>query len=282
MSRSRSHPRALGRVLILGAGKLGAGLARALSAARVRVTLRALRAGLPTRALSVDVLVIATRERDFPRIVAHFLEHRVLPPRCVALHVSGALSSDAIAGLRPVTAGVAQLHPMIAFASPRTTPALAGGHAHVEGDPEAVRVARLLARAVGLAPRTFPGLDPVAYHAAAGLVANGAVALAAAGKRVLVSAGVPPQTVPLLLGPLLRSVAENVAALGLPGALTGPVRRGDAVGLGRHRATLARLAPELGPLYDQLVRAQLPSARALADAPASAFDEIEASLERTQ
>ena len=79
-------------------------------------------------------------------------------------------------------------------------------------------------------PATFarlPRLDEVGYHAAAGLVANGAAALAAVGVELLVVSGVPRKEAPKMLGPLLRSVAENVEALGFPDALTGPIRRGD-------------------------------------------------------
>jgi predicted short-subunit dehydrogenase-like oxidoreductase (DUF2520 family) len=120
-----------------------------------------------------------------------------------------------------------------------------------------------------------PGLDPVAYHAAAGLVANGAAALAAAGSELLESAGVARSIAPKLLGPLLRSVAENVERLGLPQALTGPVRRGDAEGVRRHLEVIRSLRPELEGLYLALVVAQIPLARELRDAPASAFDAVQ-------
>ncbi|RYE94036.1 MAG: DUF2520 domain-containing protein, partial [Myxococcales bacterium] len=65
-----------------------------------------------------------------------------------------------------------------------------------------------------------------------------------------------------------------VEALGLPGALTGPVRRGDAAAVKRHRATLRTLAPGLEGLYLATTRAQLPLARELGDAPDDAFDRI--------
>jgi predicted short-subunit dehydrogenase-like oxidoreductase (DUF2520 family) len=69
-----------------------------------------------------------------------------------------------------------------------------------------------------------------------------------------------------MLGPLLRSVAENVEALGLPEALTGPVRRGDADALRRHLATLRAKLPSAVPLYLAAARAQLPLAAAIGDA----------------
>jgi predicted short-subunit dehydrogenase-like oxidoreductase (DUF2520 family) len=112
-----------------------------------------------------------------------------------------------------------------------------------------------------MTPRTIAGLDAVAYHAAAGLVANGAAALAAVGAELLVRAGVPRDIAPKMLGPLLRSVADNVEALGFPQALTGPVRRGDAAGLERHLAALQSKLPQALPLYIASAQAQLPLAR---------------------
>ena len=129
-----------------------------------------------------------------------------------------------------------------------------------------------------MTPRTVPGLDRVAYHAAAGLVANGAAALAAGGVALLGKAGVTEATAAAMLGPLLRSVAENVERLGLPEALTGPVRRGDAAGVGKHLETLGRLAPELVAFYVAAARVQVPLARALGEAPGESFDAIEERL----
>jgi predicted short-subunit dehydrogenase-like oxidoreductase (DUF2520 family) len=105
-------------------------------------------------------------------------------------------------------------------------------------------------------------------------VANGAAALAAGGVALLGKAGVPAATAAAMLGPLLRSVAENVEALGLPQALTGPVRRGDAGGVGKHLETLSRLAPDLVSFYVAAARTQLPLARALGEAPPESFDAI--------
>jgi hypothetical protein len=116
-----------------------------------------------------------------------------------------------------------------------------------------------------LTPRTVAKLDPIAYHAAAGLVANGAAALAAGGVDLLERAGVDRKTAALMLGPLLRSVADNVERIGLPAALTGPIRRGDAAGVARHLALLERIAPHVVELYLAAGRLQLPLSAAIGD-----------------
>jgi predicted short-subunit dehydrogenase-like oxidoreductase (DUF2520 family) len=221
-------------------------------------------------------VILAVRDRDIGPCAEALRERGLLGhKRAAVVHCAGALGPEALAPVRGGEVSVAQMHPMISFASPSFTPTLARGQLHVEGDPHAVRVARALGRRLGMIPRTLSSLDRVAYHAAAGLVANGAAALAAGGVDLLERAGVPRGTAAAMLGPLLRSVAENVEALGLPEALTGPVRRGDASGVARHLETLRRLAPHLVPLYTASAVTQIPLARALGEAPAEGFEALE-------
>jgi predicted short-subunit dehydrogenase-like oxidoreductase (DUF2520 family) len=265
------------RVFVLGAGKTGTALARALRARGAATQLRPARKGLP-RAIDADVVVLAVRDRDLAPLAQKMREAGVVPVRAVVLHVAGALGAGPLAALRGACAGVGQMHPMISFATLRRAPDLTRGNMHVQGDPRAVVRARTLARLLGMTPRTVPHLDPVAYHAAAGLVANGAAALAAVGAELLVRAGVARDVAPKMLGPLLRSVAENVERVGFPEALTGPVRRGDVAGLEKHLSTLRAKLPEAVTLYLAAAQAQLPLARAIAEAPPASFDAIESSL----
>jgi predicted short-subunit dehydrogenase-like oxidoreductase (DUF2520 family) len=262
-------------VFVLGAGKLGSALARALRAKGATVTLRPARKGLP-RAIDVDVVVLAVRDRDLPRLSEQMVG--VVARRAVVVHVAGALGADALAPLRGVCAGIAQMHPMISFASTRMAPSLTHGNVLLQGDAAALTRARRVARLLGMTPRSVPRLDAVAYHAAAGLVANGAAALAAVGAELLVEAGVAREVAPKMLGPLLRSVADNVEALGFPEALTGPVRRGDVAGVEKHLKTLREKLPQAVGLYLAAAEAQLPLARAIGDAPVEYFDSVARAL----
>jgi len=266
-------------VFIYGGGKVGRGLHRALRAAGIAATLRPARQGLPRRRIEADLVIVALRDRDIGPCAEALRDRGLVGHRRAAVvHCAGALGPEVLAPVRGERVSIAQMHPMISFASTDVTPDLTRGQMHVDGDPHAVRLSRALGRRLGMSPRTVPGLDRVAYHAAAGLVANGAAALAAAGVRLLERAGVDRVTAAAMLGPLLRTVAENVEQLGLPAALTGPVRRGDAAGVGKHLETLGRLAPDLVPLYLAAGRVQLPLARALGEATPEAFEAIEAAL----
>lgn len=263
------------KIFVFGQGKVGKALAAAWKKAGHTVTARAARKGWPRRPIDCDAVLLATRDGELAEICERAASEHTLPKRSVVFHAAGSKSADVLAALRPVVRGVAQFHPMISFASPRKPPRLERGHVHVAGDAAAERVGRTLARDLGMIPRTFePGFDPIGYHAAAGLAANGAAALAALAAEVLVKAGVPREVAPALLGPLLRSVGDNVEALGLPAALTGPVRRGDADGVAKHDAMLADRCPQAQPLYRAATMAQLPLAEALGDAPKAAFVEL--------
>lgn len=268
------------KVFILGAGKVGRALAKALAKAGETVTLRPARKGVPTTPIAADIIILALRERQLGPVAADLATSGVVSRRTVVVHNAGSLPAEAIEALRGVCAGVAQMHPMISFGSLKFFPTLKKGHVHVKGDAAAERKARTLAKKLGMTPRTFKKLDTVGYHAAAGLVANGAAALAAMGMDLLVSAGVPKADAPKMLGPLLRSVAENVEALGFPEALTGPVRRGDASAIERQAALLKERVPHALPLYLASGLAQLPLARKIGDAPKAQLDELEAVLRK--
>jgi predicted short-subunit dehydrogenase-like oxidoreductase (DUF2520 family) len=263
------------RVYVHGAGKVGRALATWARQAGHSVLLRSARKGLPRR-IDAELVVLAVRDGQVADTARALADAGIVPRRSVVVHVAGALGADVLDTLRAHCAGVGQMHPLLAFAGrPEPKGTAARPSMILSGDAAAVRRAGTFARSVGFAARTYPKLDPTAYHAAAALVANGAVGLVAAGIDVLVAAGVPRAQAPLLLGPLLASVAENVSALGMPRALTGPVRRGDAATVQRHSDALQRAAPRALPLYIACVRAQLSTARALGEASERDYDAMD-------
>ena len=266
------------RVFIFGNGKVGGGLGTALRKAGWDVQQRAGRAGVPTKPVRASLLIFALRDGDIPRMCQELVERKLVGKATACVHVSGARGPELLEPLRAISAGVAQMHPMISFADPNVVPTLTRGNLHISGDAVAVRRARAVAKALGMTARTIPQLDRVGYHAAAGLVANGTAALAGIGCELLVRAGVSRGEAPRLLGPLLRSVAENVEKLGFPAALTGPVRRGDAAAIEKQLALLKERLPQAVPLFLAAGRAQLPMARELGDASKEALDQVERAL----
>jgi predicted short-subunit dehydrogenase-like oxidoreductase (DUF2520 family) len=268
------------KVFIFGAGKVGRALAAALNDAGLAVTLRPARKGVPTTRIDADVIILALRDRQLGPVAADLASSGVVPRRAVVMHNAGALPAEALAPLAGVCAGIAQMHPMISFASRTFFPSLDRGNLHAKGSPRAQAVARALAKKLHMTPRTFPRLDTIGYHAAAGLVANGAAALAAVGAELLVISGVPRRETTKMLGPLLRSVAENVETLGFPEALTGPVRRGDADAIGKQIDLLGQRLPDALGLYVASGLAQLPIAARIGDASKEQIAEVAAVLKK--
>jgi predicted short-subunit dehydrogenase-like oxidoreductase (DUF2520 family) len=268
------------KVFILGAGKVGRALSAALKKKKISVTLRPARKGVPTTPIDASIIILALRDRQLGPVAADLAMSGVVSKKTVVVHNAGSMPADALEPLRGVCAGIAQMHPMISFGSLTHFPTLDRGHVHVKGEKVAEERARAIAKKLGMTPRTFRKLDTVGYHAAAGLVANGAAALAAIGTELLKVSGVPPEDAPKMLGPLLRSVAENVEALGFPDALTGPVRRGDAGAIQRQIDLLTDRLPNALGLYLASGLAQIPLAQKIGDAPISQIDEVEEVLLR--
>jgi predicted short-subunit dehydrogenase-like oxidoreductase (DUF2520 family) len=262
------------RIVILGAGKLGSALAKALRDTPHPVTLRRARSGIPRAPIGAELLVLAVRDSELSPLAEELARSGAVSKRTAVVHVAGALGPEVLSALAGRCAGVGQAHPLVSFASRRRFPSLEGAHLLVDGEPVAVHRSRRLGRAIGMVPRRWTEVDRGLYHAAAGLVANGAAALAAAGVKLLVLSGCPERVAPRVLAPLLRSVAENIDALGLPQALTGPVRRGDVETVRLHFERIGRRAPELAALYRECVRAQLPMATRLEEASSGSLREL--------
>jgi predicted short-subunit dehydrogenase-like oxidoreductase (DUF2520 family) len=87
------------------------------------------------------------------------------------------------------------------------------------------------------------------YHAAAVMVSNYTVTLAAIGAKLAREAGVPAEAASRIFLPLLEGTVKNLELLGPASALTGPIRRGD---IGTIEAHLGALTGDDRRLYAQL------------------------------
>ncbi|MFO0613982.1 MAG: DUF2520 domain-containing protein [Polyangiaceae bacterium] len=260
-------------VLVVGAGKVGRALALRLREAGASVSVVRARSVARRKGFGADLLIVAAADPWVARVARTIVDRLEAAPRALrpaaVVHVAGGLGLEALDAFRSVSIPVGQMHPLLSFAG--APPALDGATMRVDGDPGAIRAAREVARLLGMVARRFERLPPAAYHAAAALVANGAVGLVGAAASALALHGVPRDVAARMFGRLLASVAENVSGLGLPAALTGPVRRGDAAAIERHLAHLDGSVK----LYRAVVTAQLGMARELGEATESALDRIE-------
>lgn len=172
-------------------------------------------------------------------------------------HTSGLLPSAALEPLRRRGASVASLHPVRSFPERTGGPRLFRGIVWaVEGDAESVRLGAKIARTLGGRAFRLRGEDKPLYHAACCVASNFLVALEAAAAGMLGEAGVGRATAARALFPLVQGTLQNVKELGWAKALTGPVARGDVRTVRRHLEALAG-RPLDGEIYRALAKQAL-------------------------
>jgi predicted short-subunit dehydrogenase-like oxidoreductase (DUF2520 family) len=160
------------------------------------------------------------------------------PPHALAVvHVSGSLGLDALSALTDNPVG--SFHPLQSFPAPRDPEAFRGITVAVDATTPAL-LARLnrLARSLGAKPKRVRDSERVLYHAAAVFASNFVTVAFAEGVRLLEGLGWTKKESVAALLPLLDGAVANIHARGPVGALTGPIRRGDAETVSRHLAAL--------------------------------------------
>ncbi|MDH3591323.1 MAG: DUF2520 domain-containing protein [Planctomycetota bacterium] len=219
--------------------------ARTTAAAAVR----ALGQGEPNGPLDTAAAVIFATPDD---ALASVAEEYTLRADQLAVHLSGAHASTILA---PTGARTASLHPLRAFADlEASVRELPDTYLFVEGD-EGVEE---LARGLGGPVVRIDTDQKTIYHAAAAIASNYTVTLIQIARDLFESVGVPPDDAHQALVELVRGSVANVAAVGLPDALTGPAARGDVALIRRH---LAALDEPTRALYRHLLGATIPIAR---------------------
>lgn len=257
------------RVGIIGAGRVGAVIGAALSAAGHDVVaasgLSAASAERAARLLpgvpllpadqvvaASDLVVLAVPDDTLAGLVAGLAETGAWRAGQLAFHTSGA---HGLAVLAPAEgAGVLPLalHPAMTFTgATEDADRLPGCPFGVTSHPAYRPVAETLVLEMGGEPFFVAEADRTLYHAALVTGANHLVTLVAEAADLLRTAGVAEPG--RILTPLLTAALDNGLRRGDRG-LTGPVSRGDVGTVGRHLETLAERAPESVAAYVAMAR----------------------------
>jgi len=173
----------------------------------------------------------------------------------IALHSSGALTSDELDSLRKKGASVASVHPFMTFVR-GSHPTLGRVPFAIEGDPAAVRVARSIVRELGGQSYAIRKEDKAAYHAWGTFASPLLTALLATTEQVAAVAGVKRKAAMRRMMPILLQTLANYAAFGAAGAFSGPIVRGDAETVARHLRVLDAV-PAAREVYFGLAHAAL-------------------------
>jgi predicted short-subunit dehydrogenase-like oxidoreductase (DUF2520 family) len=249
--------RALGRRLRELGWKIGAVVTRNETSARRAV--RFIGAGTPLPALSRRILastciLIATPDsaiagvaEELSRIGGEELKGHVV------LHTSGALDSTVLKAAGAHGAAVGSMHPLQTF-NGVTVPPLEGKVFAIEGDAQAVKKARKIARAIGAAPSLIEAPKKPLYHAAGALAAGHTLVVVESAIQLLMSLGMKRSEAMRALLPMTKQVLQNYERLGLKAAWTGPLARGDYEIVAKHLVALQEYSPEYCKAYDALNR----------------------------
>lgn len=194
----------------------------------------------------------------------------------IFLHCSGSMGLEALAPLQREGAHVGSLHPLQSFAGGATQ--LAGVYMAVDGDEAACAAAQQIAVAMGGHPFQVPAAERAAYHAAACICSNYAVAVEALAQRLMSRWLGDEAAAWQALLPLFKGTAANLERTASPRtALTGPIARGDVNTVEKH---LAVLPPDLVDVYCSLGLATTKLALANGTIDKVAADKLQQLLQR--
>ena len=182
-----------------------------------------------------DLFLISVPDDQIATVAAQ-LSKLQLRRKPVALHTSGALSSDVLSPLAAQGWSVGSVHPLISI--PDANAPLRGAFWSVEGDQRAVRVAKMLVRDLEGTSFSIRAADKALYHAAAVMTSGSVTALFDVALEMLVAAGLTRRTARRVLQPLLVSTVQNLETKDTRDALTGTFSRGDVETVKRHLASL--------------------------------------------
>ena len=252
------------KVGFIGAGRAATALAAALRERGYRVAAIASRshasaaalaqriegcAAAPTAQAVADTcdIVFITTPDDAIESVAAAVDW---PVGVGVAHCCGAASAEILDAARARGAVTGSFHPMQTFTQATGgAETFAGVAVAVEGDPPLLDALREIARALGARPVDVRPEHRALYHLsgflACGLMA-GQVGQAADLWRIM---GFSREQGLQALVPILRGTVDSMDAQGLPGALTGPISRGDLGTVRKHLEAMECYAPSLLPLY---------------------------------
>lgn len=258
-------------VAIVGPGNLGSALALALAEAGVTVEsivahhrgrslqkARALARKVGARVVvgpenvRADVVWFCVPDSEIANAAQQFARVDTWKGR-VALHSSGALSSDELNSLRKKGAHVASVHPLMTFVG-SSRPSLRGAPFAIEGDHQAVRVGRALVKKLGGKAYQLRKQDKAAYHAWGTFASPLLTALLATTEEVARLAGVDRAAARHRMLPILLRTLSNYGQLGAKRGFSGPIIRGDLETVRQHLRVLGRV-PEARDVYVALARA---------------------------
>jgi len=267
---------------LIGAGRAGRALARAMTAAGYRFTwvgsLHRETAGRLAEEIGcadygvgfegfplssgeegvggeVNFIIIAVPDNWIAQVASEVAAAGVIGEGTIVTHLSGALGSDVLHAARSAGASVMAFHPAQTL-TPWSDPGsvFKGICADMEGDVDACRFGEQLARDLGARAVELRPEQRIVTHLAMTVGSNFTVAIVRMAEDIMKSAGIDHETIHAMLMPLFRQTAQNIGASGTGVALTGPIARGDSTVIRKHLTALAHMNDTYSAIYRAVAR----------------------------
>jgi predicted short-subunit dehydrogenase-like oxidoreductase (DUF2520 family) len=253
-------------ISIIGAGSLGATLAKALiekgwpvksvfNRTQQKATILAeklkisISENFPSSLTSLGKLVFITVSDDAISDIAHRLSELSDSFKGYTIvHCSGNESAKLLHHLKQKGAAVASFHPLQTFTPESDTEDFNGIYFSMQGDPKVFTVLAEIAKHLGANTFKVNESQKSHLHAAAVFASNYVTTLLDASVEVGSISGLPPEQVKNALLPLVETTLNNVSKQSFEQALSGPIRRGDVTTVKKHIALLSEDS-ELQNLY---------------------------------
>jgi len=265
------------RIGFIGAGTVGTALAVSLARCGYAVTGVASRAlasaqRLGSRVAGCRALLTAQDVADLCDLVFITTPDEAIGPVAQrvrwrpgssVVHCSGADSTDILEPARLAGAHVGCFHPLQTLVSLEyALDNLPGSTFALEGEEPLLGLLKQMALDLGGRWVVLRPEDKVLYHTAAVLACNYLVTLVKLSTDLWKTFGVGQKEAAEALLPLLRGTINNIARVGLPHCLTGPIARGDTLTVIKHLTALGQEAPQLLAVYRELALQTIPIALA--------------------
>ncbi len=213
-------------------------------------------------ARSANILFITPSDSAIQKVTDELADRQSFHPGQVIVHMSGAQSSEILDRAKECGAQVLSVHPLQSFANLEgAIENLPGSVFSIEGDKGAYDTAVCIVETLGGEYFFIDRAAKPLYHAGACVVSNYLVTLLDLGAKLLESTGIPGSMASRALMPLVHGTINNVENIGIPGALTGPIARGDLSTVTKHLECMEQMAPGLVKLYTLLGYYTAPIAR---------------------
>lgn len=228
---------------------------------------------------TAEFVFITTPDDIIPKVVAELNWHAGQS----VVHCSGATSVDALEPAKQQGAMVGSIHPCQTFSGiDQAIENLPGSTFAIEAEEPLRGILKDIATTLNGDWVFLTAEDKALYHAAACIACNYFYTLVKLATDLWQNFGKSTAEATKAYLPLLRGSVNNIANVGFPDCLTGPIARGDLATIRKHLAALEKNAPDLLPLYKELGIWTIPIALAKGTLNENRAEELRALFQEEQ